>query len=64
VSRQVWVSLPVDLEAGEQPPRLDDLDSYLVRLADGSVCWAIFAVKNGSHFERIADRGDESTGGP
>lgn len=60
--RPVWVRLPVDLDDGERAPALCADESYLVRLADGSVCWAIYIVNHGSRFERVAETSDESTG--
>lgn len=56
----LWISLPVD--DGHLVPRLGDGDSYLVRLASGSVVWAVFVVHHGARFERLNADGDDSTG--
>lgn len=62
MSRVVWARVPVDLDCGEKPPTLTDGEHYIVRLADGSRCWAEYVARHGTHFERVAEDSEESTG--
>jgi hypothetical protein len=55
--KPVWVSLPV--EDGEPLPRLNDGDSYVVRLVDGTELWAVYVVGNGAAFLPCDDEGNE-----
>ena len=57
VRKPVWCSLPVD--DGAPLPRLDDGDSYIVRLANGTELWAVYVVGNGAWFYPCDDEGNE-----
>lgn len=55
----VWVTLPVDLDEGQRAPRLNDGESYVVRVADGTELWAVYEVNQGAAFFPCDDEGNK-----
>jgi hypothetical protein len=42
-----WINLPVDVDSGEKPPRLDEGETYTVRLPSGEEREAEWAISHG-----------------
>jgi hypothetical protein len=54
--RPGWVSFPVELDEGEQPPAIFEGDSYVVELSTGEQLWAVYDGTRG--FLVCDDQGD------